>query len=78
MAPAFERVAVELEPEARFLKVDTEAERDLAARYDIRSIPMLIMFRKGGIVAQRAGASDAQSLRTWIQQNMARLPEGPI
>jgi thioredoxin 2 len=78
MAPAFERVAVELEPEVRFLKVDTEAERDLAARYDIRSIPMLIMFRKGGIVAQRPGASDAQSLRTWIQQNMVRLPEGAI
>jgi hypothetical protein len=36
------------------------------------------MFRKGGIVAQRAGASDAQSLRTWIQQNMVRLPEGAI
>ena len=78
MAPAFERVAAEVEPEVRFLKVDTEAERDLAARYDIRSIPMLIMFRKGGIVAQRAGASDARSLRTWIQQNMARLPEGAI
>jgi thioredoxin 2 len=78
MAPAFERVAVELEPEVRFLKVDTEAERDLAARYDIRSIPMLIMFRKGRIVAQHAGASDARPLRTWIQQNMVRLPEGAI
>jgi hypothetical protein len=39
---------------------------------------MLIMFRKGGIIAQRAGASDAQSLRTWIQQNMVRLAEGAI
>jgi thioredoxin 2 len=78
MAPAFERVAGELEPEVRFLKVDTETERDLAARYGIRSIPMLIMFRKSGIIAQRAGASDAQSLRTWIQQNMVRLPEGTI
>jgi hypothetical protein len=39
---------------------------------------MLIMFRKGGIVAQRAGASDAQPLRTWLQQNMVRLPEGAI
>jgi thioredoxin 2 len=78
MAPAFERVAGELEPEVRFLKVDTEAERDLAGRYGIRSIPMLIMFRKGGIIAQRAGASDARSIRTWIQQNMVRLPEGAI
>ena len=33
MAPAFERVAAELEPEIRFLKVDTEAEQQLAAQY---------------------------------------------
>jgi thioredoxin 2 len=72
MAPAFERVAAELEPEVRFLKVDTEAEREVAARYDIRSIPMLIIFRKGGIVAQRAGASDGRSLRVWIEQNLNR------
>jgi hypothetical protein len=56
--PSFERVAAEFEPEVRFLKVDTEAERDLANRYEIRSIPTLIMFQKGKIVAQRAGASD--------------------
>jgi thioredoxin 2 len=78
MAPAFERVAAELEPEARFLKVDTEADRELAARYDIRSIPMLIMFRKGGIVAQRAGASAARSLRTWIEQNLHRAESGAV
>ena len=78
MAPAFERVAAELEPEIRFLKVDTETERDLAARYDVRSIPMLILFRNGRIVAQRAGASDAHSLRAWVEQNVARAPEGAI
>jgi thioredoxin 2 len=78
MAPAFERVAAELEPQIRFLKVDTEAERDLAARYDVRSIPMLILFRKGRVVAQRAGASDAQSLRAWIQQNMAQSRESVV
>jgi thioredoxin 2 len=76
MAPAFERAAAELEPEVRFLKVDTEAERDLAGRYNIRSIPMLIMFHKGKIIAQRAGASDARSLRAWIEQNMAQLRAG--
>jgi thioredoxin 2 len=78
MAPVFERVASELEPNARFLKVDTEAERSLAARYGIQSIPTLLMFRKGKIVAQRAGASDARSLRAWIDQNMARSPEGAL
>jgi len=69
MAPAYERVAAELEPGVRFLKVDTDAEQQLSAQYNIRSIPTLMMFKNGQMVAQRAGASDAQSLRAWIQQN---------
>ena len=67
MAPVLDRVTGELEPALRVLKLDTEAAPDIAARYDIRSIPMLILFRDGAVVAQRAGASDAQSLRAWLQ-----------
>jgi thioredoxin 2 len=73
MAPVFERVAAEMEPDIRFLKLDTEAAPDIAARYNIRSIPMLILFHKGAIVAQRAGAVDANSLRAWLRQNTAAL-----
>jgi thioredoxin 2 len=69
MAPAFAKVAAELEPDIRFLKVDTEAERELAAQYNIRSIPTLILFKNGQVIAQRAGASDARSLQAWIQQH---------
>jgi thioredoxin 2 len=71
MAPVFERVAAEMEPAIRFLKLDTEAAPDVAARYNIRSIPMLILFRKGVIVAQQAGAMDANTLRAWLRQNTA-------
>jgi thioredoxin 2 len=69
MAPVYERVAAELEPNFRFLKVDTEAEPGLAAQYGIRSIPTLMLFKNGAIAAQRAGASDARSLRSWLQQH---------
>jgi thioredoxin 2 len=69
MAPIFEHVAAEFEPRIRFLKVDTEAEPALAAQYNIRSIPTLMLFRKGAVVARRAGASEAQSLRNWLRQN---------
>jgi thioredoxin 2 len=52
----------------RYLKVDTEAEKNLAARFQIRSIPML--FCKGSSPnkgsSQRAGALDRTSLRTWL------------
>ncbi|HWN50105.1 MAG TPA: thioredoxin TrxC [Xanthobacteraceae bacterium] len=84
MAPVYERVAAELEPAFRFVKVDTEAEPELAARYHIRSIPTLMLFHKGSVVAQRAGAVDAQTLRSWLRAHAAsspsatRLPEDRV
>ena len=69
MAPVYEKVAAELEPQFRFLKVDTESEPALAAKYSIRSIPTLMLFKNGAVAAQRAGASDGQSLRNWLRQN---------
>ena len=68
MAPSFEAAARELEPRMRFIKLDTEAEPQVAARYDIRGIPNLIVFKKGKIVAQRAGAMDARTLTIWLGQ----------
>jgi thioredoxin 2 len=56
MAPVYKRVAFEFEPRVQFLKVDTELEPELAARYNIRSIPTLMLFRKGAVIAQQAGA----------------------
>ena len=68
MAPVFERVAAEVEPAARFAKVNTDEAQDIAARYGIRSIPTLMVFRKGAIIAQQAGAMDSGSLRNWLRQ----------
>ncbi|HEY4266128.1 MAG TPA: thioredoxin TrxC [Micropepsaceae bacterium] len=69
MAPVYEKVAAELEPAFRFLKVDTEAETTLAAQFGIRSIPTLMVFRDGAIVAQQSGAMDAGRLRDWLRQH---------
>ncbi len=69
MAPVYEKAAAEFEPEFRFLKVDTDAESALASQYGIRSIPTLMLFKNGSVAAQRAGAMDANSLRTWLRQN---------
>jgi thioredoxin 2 len=71
MAPVYERVTSEFEPEVRFLKVDTEAEPELSARYNIRSIPTLMLFRDGNVVAQQAGAMAAEALRSWLRQHAA-------
>ncbi len=67
MAPQFERAARELEPAFRLGKVDTEAEPRLAARFSIRSIPTLILFRGGRELARHAGAMAAEDIRRWAR-----------
>jgi thioredoxin 2 len=67
MAPAFAQAAQQLEPEFRLAKVNTEAEQQLAARFGIRSIPTLALFRQGHEVARQAGAMDAASLVRWVR-----------
>lgn len=46
-APIFEDVAEERSGKVRFVKVNTEAERELSARFGIRSIPTIMIFKKG-------------------------------
>jgi thioredoxin 2 len=70
MAPAFAQAAAELEPRVRLAKLDTEAAQGIAARYGIRGIPTLIVFRRGHEVARQAGAMDLGSLLSWIRANV--------
>lgn len=67
MAPAFAAAAAQLEPHCRLAKVNTEAEPELAARFGIRSIPTLVLFRGGQAVARQAGAMDAAALVRWMR-----------
>ena len=66
MTPVFEQAARQLEPRFRFVKVNTEIEQTLAARYSIRSIPTLLILKNGVEVARQAGAMDLTSLSNWL------------
>lgn len=67
MAPAFTQAAATLEPQFRLAKVNTEAETALAARFSIRSIPTLALFRNGREVARQAGAMNAADIVRWVR-----------
>ncbi|MGH8278999.1 MAG: thioredoxin TrxC [Gammaproteobacteria bacterium] len=71
MAPHFIAAAAELEPEIRLLKVDVEAEQALGARYNIRSIPTLALFRGGQEVARQGGAMDCVGIIRWVRAQAA-------
>ena len=66
MAPFYETAARQLEPKIRFAKLNTEDEAGPAARFNIRSIPTLIVFREGREIARQSGAMDTAGLTRWL------------
>jgi thioredoxin 2 len=68
MAPIFDKAARELEPRARFVKIDVDANPALASRYGVQGIPALFVFRNGQVVQRHAGMADVATLRGWIDQ----------
>ena len=65
MAPHFERAAKTLKDRVRLVKVNTEEAPQLAARYGIRAIPTLVLFRNGTEAKRVSGALDAGALERW-------------
>lgn len=68
IAPIFARAAAELEPRARFIKVDVDANPALAERFGVQGIPALFCFTGGKVAAQQAGLSDPGVFRRWVTQ----------
>ena len=65
--PIYEKVS-EQYPDITFAKVDTEAEREIAAAAGITSIPTLMAFRDGILLYREAGALPEQSLQKLVAQ----------
>jgi len=64
-APVFDRSA-QTHPDVVHAKVDTEAEQELAAALQIRSIPTIMAFREGVLVYSQPGAMPAPVLEELI------------
>ncbi|MEI7842475.1 MAG: thioredoxin TrxC [Gallionellaceae bacterium] len=69
MAPAYADAAQKLEPHFRVTKVNTEEAQDLGARFNIRSIPTLALFKGGHEIARQAGATNSAGIVQWAQAN---------
>ncbi len=69
-APTFAQVASQFEPRARFVKINTETNQQLAAQFGIRSIPTIAIFKNGQMVDQVAGALPPQQFAQWVAQHV--------
>lgn len=65
--PIFAEAAELLEPKIRLAKLDTQAQSALAARWNIRSIPTLLLFKNSVEIARTSGAMPLPQLMQWLR-----------
>lgn len=69
-APTYSKAAAQMEPNARFIKINTEIEQQIGAQFNIRSIPTLAIFKNGQEVTRVSGAMDLGGFTQWVNQNI--------
>lgn len=62
IAPVLEQIATENVGRVKVVKVDVDQNQDLAARFNIQSIPTLLFFSNGNVVAQQVGVASKKAI----------------
>ena len=66
--PILEEMAAERESELRIVSLNVDDNQQTAARYEVLSIPTLILFKDGQPAAMKVGAAPKSDLSNWIKQ----------
>ena len=71
-APVLERFAGQHQDEVLVAKVDTDRNQDIARRFQIQSIPTIVMFRGPTEISRQVGALPPSMLEQWVEQAAGR------
>lgn len=68
VSPALEQLATDLAGQVKLVKVNVDESPRLQQRFGVRSIPTLLVLRRGQVIAQQVGAVPQPALRTWVDE----------
>ena len=71
IAPILEAVADEYKDRVRVVKLNIDENPQTPPKYNIRSIPTLLLFRDGTVAAQQVGAVSKSQLESFLDSNLA-------
>jgi len=69
VSPTIEELSKEYDGKVDFVKVNVDQNNELASKYNVFSIPTLALFENGKIVAQSAGVSPKEKIRSYIDEH---------
>jgi thioredoxin 2 len=67
VSPVLEQLATEKAGQMKLVKVNADEAPELSQRFEVRSIPTLLVLRQGQVVATQIGAAQASALRPWLE-----------
>jgi thioredoxin 1 len=70
MAPTLEAIAVDQVPDVQVFKVNVDEQPKLAARYEVLSIPTLLVFCEGALTGRMVGARGRSRLMQEIEESI--------
>ena len=70
VSPSVEELSHEYKDKVNFVKVDVDANNEIASKYNVFSIPTLTIFENGKVIAQSAGAASKDSIRSYIDKHV--------
>jgi thioredoxin 1 len=68
MPPILDEVKHELKDDVRILKIDVDKNRELSTKWNIQSIPTLVLLKEGKIIWRQAGVVPANELISILQR----------
>ncbi|MEC4113042.1 thioredoxin [Myroides pelagicus] len=70
LGPIVEELSTEYEGKAVVGKVDVDANQEFAAKYGIRNIPTVLVFKNGEVVAKQVGVAPKKTYQDFIESNL--------
>lgn len=70
IGPVLEELATEMQGKVTIAKMNVDESQATAAKYGIRSIPTLMLFKGGQAVSTKVGALPKQALQAWVEENV--------
>ena len=71
IAPILDDIATELDGKVKVVKINVDENQQVAAKFGVRSIPTLVIFNEGKVVATQVGALPKNQLIALIEKSVA-------
>ena len=70
LAPIIDEVATEFNTRMKFMKVNVDDNQETPAKYGVRGIPSLMLFKNGELIANKVGALTKSQLTAFLEENL--------